>query len=94
MATVGWVTEDDVPMGMMLHTVHASLFFQKPDFALRIMVLMEGVVERVSRTLSLLRTKLMMTASFSRPCIPSTVPISSSGPYTGLSKEARRVTCA
>lgn len=44
--------------------------------------------------LSLLRTRLMMTASFSRPCMPSTVPISSSGPYTGRKREVSSVTCA
>lgn len=35
-----------------------------------------------NRTLSLLRTRLIMIASFSRPCIPSTVPISSSSLYS------------
>ena len=45
-------------------------------------------------TLSLLRTRLMMTASFSRPCMPSTVPISSSGPCIGRKREVRSVTWA
>lgn len=46
------------------------------------------------RTFSLLRTRLITTASFSRPCIPSTVPISSCGPYEGRRRELISVTCA
>ena len=45
-------------------------------------------------TFSLLLTRLIITASFSRPCIPSTVPISMSLPYIGRNMDARRVTCA
>lgn len=43
---------------------------------------------------SLLRTRLMMTASFSLPCMPSTVPISRSRPYIGRSIDVSKATWA
>lgn len=34
MATVEYIDENDIPVAIILHTIHTSLLFQKPDFAL------------------------------------------------------------
>lgn len=78
-----------------LYTIEPAFVFEEPHFTLGEIFSGQGTVrDAFLGTLSLLLTRLMITASFSRPCTPSTVPISRSGPYGDRRREVNNVTWA